>query len=167
MDPLSFVASIIAVVEVGVDISLQLSRLARKMKGAGKAVAEIADEFSSMASTLTNLRETLEEGRRKGQVLHSQAFAEDIERLLKRIQTVQNETWELIPKNFKETEDKTSRMSVLDRFNWVFKSQKARAITQKMNTLKSTLTVMLSALQVAKLEKLIPYASVTSLAEKC
>jgi hypothetical protein len=52
----------------------------------------------------------------------------------------------LILKNFKEMEDKTSRMSVLGRFNWEFKSQKAWAITQKMNTLKSTLTVMLSAL---------------------
>jgi hypothetical protein len=54
-----------------VEISVQLSRLARKMKGAGKEVAKIADEFSSIASILTSLRETLEEGRRNRQVLHS------------------------------------------------------------------------------------------------
>ena len=111
MDPLSFVASIIAVVGAGVEISLQLSRLARKRKG--KEVAEIADEFSSIASTLTNLRETLEEGRRKGQVLRWQAFAEDIERLLTRIQNVQNETWELIPKNFKMADARRTSRSLL------------------------------------------------------
>jgi hypothetical protein len=63
MEPFTFVATIFSVVEVGVEISTQLSRLARKMKSAGKEVAELADEFSSMASTLTNLRLTLEEGR--------------------------------------------------------------------------------------------------------
>jgi hypothetical protein len=198
MDPFTFVATIVGVVEVGVEISLQLSRLARKMKGARREVEDIADEFNCIATTLTNLRETLEEGRRNGQVFHSQAFVDDIERLLRRIQRVQDDAWDLIPKNFRELEDvpgaktpgepepepeapppdkkvsffsnpaeklgnwvgrrtgQKSEMNVIDRFNWMFKQGKARGITQKMNTLKSTLTVMLAALQVAKLEKLMP-----------
>ena len=155
MDPFTFVATIFAVVEVGVEISTQLSRLARKMKSAGKEVAELADEFSSMASTLTNLRLTLEEGRRGGEALHLQLFVGDIERLLRRVQNVQDDTWELIPKNFKDDTDKKGRLNVLDRFNWVFRSQMARGIMQKMESLKSTLTVMLSALQTARMQRLI------------
>ena len=44
---------------------------------------------------------------------------------------------------------------MLDRFNWVFRSQKARGIMQKMESLKSTLTVMVSTLQRARMQRLI------------
>lgn len=61
----------------------------------------------------------------------------------------------MIPKNFKDVTDKKGKLNVLDRFNWVFRSQKARSIMQKMESLKSTLTVMLSALQTARMQRLI------------
>jgi hypothetical protein len=86
MVPISVAASIIAVVEVGVEISTQLSRLARIMKNAGKEVAEIADDFSSMSSTLENLHLCLGECMRRGETVHSGRFIVEIRLLLKRIQ---------------------------------------------------------------------------------
>jgi hypothetical protein len=156
MDPLSVAANIVAVVEVGVEISTQLSRLARKMKNAGKEVAEIADEISSLSSAVQNLHLCLKEGMHRGEPVHSERMIVDIKLLLKRIEDLHEETWKLIPRNCKRAaEDKHVRLNVLDRFSWVFRSPKARDIMKKMDSLKSTLTVMMVTLQVALQQKLI------------
>jgi septal ring factor EnvC (AmiA/AmiB activator) len=155
MEAFSVAASIIAVVEVGVEISTELSRLARKMKKAGKEVAEIADEISSLSSTLENLRLCLEEEMQRGEPVHTERMIDDIKVLLKRIKDLHTETWKLIPRNFKDAEDNKGKLNLAERFMWVFRSPKANAIMKKMDSLKSTLTVMLVTLQVALQQKLI------------
>jgi len=156
MDPLSLTASIIAVVDVGVEISTQLSRLARKMKNAGKEVAEIADEINSLSSAVQNLHLCLKEGMHRGEPVYSECMVVDIEHLLKRIEVLHEETWELLPgKRRRAAKDKQVELNVLDCFKWIFKSSKAREIMKKMDSLKSTLSVMMTTLQLALQQKLI------------
>jgi hypothetical protein len=70
------------------------------MKNAGKEVAKIADEISSLSSALENLYMCLEEGVRRCEPVHSERMIDDIKLLLRRIEDLHEDNWKLIPKNF-------------------------------------------------------------------
>lgn len=133
-DPLSVLAGIAGVAAVGVQLSLSLYEISNRLINAPREIAEVASELSSLATILKLLGSTLESSKRM--------FKEEME-------TTARETiarFEILQKDVVGIITKASHIKHL---RWLFTSSRVRELMVKVHTVKSSLQLLLSIIQLA------------------
>jgi hypothetical protein len=140
MDPLSLISTVAGVATAGVQISMVLFEISNKIAHAPKEVAEIASEIASLSTVLEHFRDILDEGIKKK--LYRDRVISDTIDLLTRIAEIQS-------KIQRKTKGSGSWKF---RVKWAFfSSAQAETTIAKLSSIKMTLHLMLSTMQLALL----------------
>jgi regulator of replication initiation timing len=137
MDPLSIIASIAGIATAGVQLSNTLIHLTRTYHKAPQEVQSMAIEMSGLTGTLEHLRDVLTTGHAYTKPL----FFEDIQNVIKNIQSTQQEIQNLA----KNVDDKRS----FAKLKW----HKSKRLLSDIDKHKVTLTLQITILSAAVLVK--------------
>jgi hypothetical protein len=133
-DPLSVLAGIAGVAAVGVQLSLSLYEISNRLINAPKEVAEVASELSSLASILELLGTTLDSSKR----MIKKEMEDTARETVARFEVLQKDIVEIITK-----------ASHIRHLRWLFTSSRVRELMVKVHTVKSSLQLLLSIIQLA------------------
>jgi hypothetical protein len=137
-NPLSVPASIAHVAAVGVQLSLSLYEISNRLINAPKEVAEVASELSSLASILDLLGPTLDSSKPMIRRKMEDTVYETVAR------------FEVLQKDIVEFITKASHIKYLQ---WLFTSSRVRELMAKLHTVRSSLQLLLSIIQLANVVK--------------
>ncbi len=140
-DPLSVVASIVAISSAAVQISKTLYKVADALVGTNSEIESIASEVETFSDVLEDLREILDE-------------AEDIitPKALKHANTLLSKckgVFETIQQMLAPYKD-IDRISFWHSIQWNFKRERVKPMRCRLEALKSTLLVWLGTVRLAQ-----------------
>ena len=137
MDGLSTVASVASVAAVGVQLSKTIYDVVTTIKSGNEEIQEVADHVSVLSVVLEELQEVLNHEK-----LHFRPALEENARIIvSRCEGIFKD----IEKHTKGTKDATTR-----KLKWYFKREKVRPLRASLESLKSTLSILLQVVQLGK-----------------
>ena len=143
-DPLSLMASLIAVAAAGIQVSQTLYKLADAVGNANEEILSISKEVSAFSRVLEDLHEFLDDAK---DLISNKALAN-----ANRILNDCKEVFAKIEKMLGTCENRT-RFNLWQGLQWSFRREKVRPMCAKLESFKLTLTIMLSTMKLAKCKK--------------
>lgn len=138
-DPLSIAASVLTVSGVGITLSSKLYPLISDLRGAPRQIEDVASDIKLFSCALKELGGVLDSQQR----VHSRNFVDVVGEIVARCQ-----------KTFKEIEEviteKKGDSSFFNRLKWFFQKENVKSLRATLESLRSTLLVMLHLLKFAK-----------------
>jgi hypothetical protein len=143
-------ASIIQIAGAGTKLSIALYNFANSAAKADYEVSNIADDVQLTTSALNGVGKVLEEEDaqsviKKEAIVHANG-------IIKRCESVFDEIRLLIEKRQKAGQDGKISLSALGKLAWPMKEQRVQLLKQKLESLKTSLLVLLGVLQLANLQ---------------
>ena len=135
-DPISVAGLALTVAGAGARLSLSLFDVAHAIKSAPQEIADIAHGLSTVSAVLTQLNDTL--------------LAKQCSNICKpELFTITYSTLQRFEEVEKQLTKITSKRTKLTRLKWFFNAPKAKVLLQKIEGIKSALTLILGVIQLA------------------
>ncbi|KAF5851595.1 hypothetical protein GGP41_004396 [Bipolaris sorokiniana] len=135
-DPLSIIASVLAIIATAVKVATTVYSIADKMIAAPRELREVGANMNILATILESLAEVLD----KGKGLYKEALINTIQSILKRFEAVQKDVMEILGKK---------QQGVRRRVAWYLKAPKLADSLIRIEGLKSATQLVLSMMNLA------------------
>ena len=143
MDPISAAASVASLATMGVQISQTIYGLISTFYEAEKEMSHIASDLEPLAMTLNELAMVL----RRDHQVYRKSMLGVVDKLQKNCQGLFQGISNYIPSN---SQDMRSSKQFQKRIKWYFQRHRVRPLQARLESMKSTLQVVLHVVQLAR-----------------
>ncbi|KAF2492949.1 hypothetical protein BU16DRAFT_529203 [Lophium mytilinum] len=140
-------ASIIGIAGAGVKLSTTLYTFAESSSRADQDITDIAGDVALTANVLDSVGNVLKE--EDTRCLASKAALNDAENILKRCETVFGDIRQVVEKRTKIGKDGKKSITTLGRLAWPLKEQRVELMRRRLDSLKTSLLLLLKVLSFA------------------
>ena len=145
-DPLSLVASLVAVATAGLEVFKKIRRLTNAIGNSNEEIRSIGEQVSYSTQAIESMNEFLEDA--KG--LISIRVSQDALQLVEKVRSIFIEITRML--RFKSYKYGSNLLLAVQ---WVFTRDKVKPLCAKMESYKLTLNIMVSTMKLAKCKKAI------------
>lgn len=152
MTELGIVASVIQIADVGIRLSLKLYAFGEAVSSANRSIISISKDVSLTSSVLKELGQILDTDQNQGARLCSENAVQTANGIVTECKEVFQELDEILLKKLphRSQGDKATRATLaLERLKWPFIQPRIQLLRGHLDTLKSTLTLMLNVIMYA------------------
>lgn len=141
MDPLSTASAVLAVVTAGVKLSTSLYDIVDSLSGAGEEITGVASDLSFFVVVVDELGKIFE--------LPEKPYTDILESKVKEILHECREVFKGIQRMINRVDkgDKPVPIAFRQKVQWVFRESRVKAVKARLESLKSTLGLMLQTLR--------------------
>ena len=147
-EPFSIVTGVVGIVAAGVQLSSALYSVCEKIGNAQNSIENVASDLSFFVIVVDELGKIFASPEK----LYSQELENGVRKVIERCRTLFKEINGMIGKT-KSVEDRRWRAKVA----WVFRESKVKETRANLESLKSTLGLILHALRLMKEEYFVPF----------
>ncbi|EON69979.1 hypothetical protein W97_09244 [Coniosporium apollinis CBS 100218] len=147
-EPVSIVASVVGIASAGIKLSTTLYTYAETAFHADGSIKDIARDVSLTSSVMGELGTLLQQDTKVN--LCSQSALQTITKAVTGCNTVFNQIGDALEKSLKKTQDGKKKLSALQRLKWPLLEPRMRLLQSNLESLKSTLLLMLNVLKYAR-----------------
>ena len=140
-DPLSLLASLLAVASAGIAVSKKIYKLADAIDSSGDEISSIGEQVSDTARVIRDLNDFLEDAR---DLISAKALL-DASQLLQRFKDIFTKIGKMLHSAKREDAN-----NIWNGIRWTFTREKVKPMCAKLESYKLTLIIMLSTMKLAK-----------------
>lgn len=144
------IASVIAIAQLGVNLSIGLYSIADTIGSANKDVRRIAKDIALFSAVLKDLGTTLERAKssglyRKDAFDTAQAIVKECEVVFQEIQKKST-----MSTNVERPLERNIALPTLERLKWVFRKERVASLRASLESLKTTILILLHVMSIAE-----------------